>query len=237
MTVKYHCNLNVLIENNLGVKVKNLLRNFALMILCYFLFFIALRFLDVFIFDLDLEKYEQMEILKILEENPLKFIFLAAIAAPIIEESIFRSILKPTATSLKIFVCAILYIFGLILIPEDAHWALKYILLFGVLSFIYYGLGELIPKTYYRQACYWLHRYYLIIWILGAIIFGFVHIYNYVDTFQIDLVLFLMIFPRIIAGFFFGKVKLENKGMIWPILLHSMNNSIVILFILPFTLS
>jgi len=207
------------------------------MILCYFLFFIALRFLDVFIFDLDLEKYEQMEILKILEENPLKFIFLAAIAAPIIEESIFRSILKPTATSLKIFVCAILYIFGLILIPEDAHWALKYILLFGVLSFIYYGLGELIPKTYYRQACYWLHRYYLIIWILGAIIFGFVHIYNYVDTFQIDLVLFLMIFPRIIAGFFFGKVKLENKGMIWPILLHSMNNSIVILFILPFTLS
>ena len=237
MTVKYHCNLNILIENNLGVKVKNLLRNFALMILCYFLFFIALRFLDVFIFDLDLEKYEQMEILKILEENPLKFIFLAAIAAPIIEESIFRSILKPTATSLKIFVCAILYIFGLILIPEDAHWALKYILLFGVLSFIYYGLGELIPKTYYRQACYWLHRYYLIIWILGAIIFGFVHIYNYVDTFQIDLVLFLMIFPRIIAGFFFGKVKLENKGMIWPILLHSMNNSIVILFILPFTLS
>jgi len=237
VTVKYHCNLNVLIENNLGVKVKNLLRNFALMILCYFLFFIALRFLDVFIFDLDLEKYEQMEILKILEENPLKFIFLAAIAAPIIEESIFRSILKPTATSLKIFVCAILYIFGLILIPEDAHWALKYILLFGVLSFIYYGLGELIPKTYYRQACYWLHRYYLIIWILGAIIFGFVHIYNYVDTFQIDLVLFLMIFPRIIAGFFFGKVKLENKGMIWPILLHSMNNSIVILFILPFTLS
>ncbi|HKJ48064.1 MAG TPA: CPBP family glutamic-type intramembrane protease [Christiangramia sp.] len=229
--------MNVLIENNLGVKVKNLLRNFALMILCYFLFFIALRFLDVFIFDLDLEKYEQMEILKILEENPLKFIFLAAIAAPIIEESIFRSILKPTATSLKIFVCAILYIFGLILIPEDAHWALKYILLFGVLSFIYYGLGELIPKTYYRQACYWLHRYYLIIWILGAIIFGFVHIYNYVDTFQIDLVLFLMIFPRIIAGFFFGKVKLENKGMIWPILLHSMNNSIVILFILPFTLS
>ena len=207
------------------------------MILCYFLFFIALRILDVFVFDLDLDKYEQMEILKILKENPLKFIFLAAIAAPIIEESIFRSILKPTATSLKIFICAILYIIGIIFIPEEAHWVLKYILLFGVLFLIYYSLGELIPKTFFRQACYWLHRYYLLIWILGSIIFGFVHIYNYVDTFQLDLVLFLMIFPRIIAGFFFGKIKLENKGMIWPILLHSMNNSIVILFVLPFTIS
>ncbi|MDX1762422.1 MAG: CPBP family glutamic-type intramembrane protease [Christiangramia sp.] len=229
--------MNLLIENGLGVKVKNLFRNFGLMILCYFLFFFALRVLDVFIFDLDFQKYEQMEILKILEENPLKFIFLAAIAAPIIEESIFRSVLKPTTTSLKIFVCSILYILGLLVIPEEAHWALKYILLLGSLFLVYYALGELIPSKYYHQACYWLHRYYLIVWIAGAIIFGFVHIYNYVDTFHLDLVLILMIFPRIIAGFFFGKVKLENKSLVWPILLHSMNNSIVLVFVLPFTLS
>ncbi|MCB7480677.1 type II CAAX prenyl endopeptidase Rce1 family protein [Christiangramia sediminis] len=229
--------MNVLRDNNLETKVKNLIRNFSLMILCYFLFFIVLQFLSVFIFELDLQKYEQIEILESLKENPLKFIFLAAIAAPVIEESIFRSILKPSATSLKIFICAILYLFGLILIPENAHWALKYILLLGVLALIYYAMGELIPERYYRRACYWLHRYYLIIWILGAIIFGFVHIYNYVDTFQLDLVLFLMIFPRIIAGYFFGKIKLENKGMIWPILMHSMNNSLVLIFVLPFTLS
>lgn len=196
-----------------------------------------LQFFNVFIFELDLQKYEQIEILEILKESPLKFIFLAAIAAPVIEESIFRSILKPNATSLKIFICAILYLAGLILIPEDAHWALKYILLLGVLALIYYALGELIPPIYYRRACYWLHRYYLIIWILGAILFGFVHIYNYVDSFQLDLVLFLMIFPRIIAGYFFGKIKLENKGIIWPIIMHSMNNSMVLIFVLPFTLS
>ncbi|MDR5590634.1 type II CAAX prenyl endopeptidase Rce1 family protein [Christiangramia sp. SM2212] len=178
-----------------------------------------------------------MELLETLKESPLKFIFLAAIAAPILEESIFRSILKPTATSLKIFVCALLYIFGLILIPDDAHWALKYVLLAGVMGLVFYAMGELIPKIYYRRVCYWMHRYYLPIWILGAIIFGFVHIYNYVDTFQVDLILFLMIFPRIIAGFFFGKIKLENKGMIWPILMHSMNNSIVLIVILPFSLS
>ncbi|MCH4823737.1 CPBP family glutamic-type intramembrane protease [Gramella lutea] len=229
--------MNLLRENNLGAKVKNLFRNFALMILCYFAFFFILRILDLFIFDLDLQKYEQMEILKILEENPLKFIFLAAIAAPVIEESIFRSILKPTPISIRIFFCALIYIFGLFIIPEEAHWLLKFGLLLSTILFIFYALGQLVPSKVYHTICYWLHKYYFLIWIGGAIIFGFVHIYNYVDTFQLDLVLILMIFPRIIAGYFFGKVKLENKSLLWPILLHSMNNSMVLIFVLPFTLS
>lgn len=228
--------MNLLKENNLGLKVKNLFRNFSLMILCYFIFFFAIRIINIFIFEIDFNKYEQAELFKILEENPLKFIFLAAIAAPVIEECIFRSVLKPTATSLKVFICALLYIIGILLMPDDAHWALKYLLLAGSLILCYYALGELIPKLIYHKTCYWLHRHYLIVWILGAFIFGFVHIYNYVDTFQVDLLLLLMIFPRIIAGFFFGKIKLENKSLVWPILLHSMNNSIVLIVVLPFTL-
>lgn len=217
--------------------MKNLFRNFSLLLLCYFLFFILVRVLDVFIFDLDFQRYKQIEILKILEESPLKFIFLAAIAAPVIEESIFRSLLKPTPTSIKLFICSLLYIAGITLLPEQAHWALGYALLFGSLLLIYYALGELISEPIFNKACYWLHRYYLIIWITGAIIFGFVHIYNYVETFQLDLVLMLMIFPRIIAGFFFGKIKLENKGLIWPIAMHSMNNSLVLIILLPFTIN
>ncbi|WP_300441765.1 CPBP family glutamic-type intramembrane protease [Christiangramia sp.] len=110
-------------------------------------------------------------------------------------------------------------------------------MLFGVIYLVYYALGELIPHIYYRHLCYWLHKYYLLTWILGSVIFGLVHIFNYVDSFQLNLILFIMIFPRIIAGFFFGKIKLENKGMIWPILMHSMNNSLVILIVLPFSLS
>jgi len=224
-------------DNNLQLKLKNLIRNFGLMILCYFLFFFVLQVINTFIFDLDMQKYEQIEILKILQESPLKFIFLAAIAAPVIEESIFRSLLKPSESSLKIFFCVMLYLLGITLIPEEAHWTLKYLLLFGVIALVYYALGELIQFKVYNIICYWLHRYYFPIWIGGAIIFGLVHIFNYVETFQIDLVLFIMIFPRIIAGYFFGKIKLENKGLIWSILMHSMNNSLVILIVLPFSLS
>ena len=218
-------------------KVKNLLRNFTLMIACYFLFFMLLRVIDIFVFGLDFNKYEQIEIFETLKEQPWKFVFLAVIAAPIIEESIFRSLLKPSAQNLKLFLCAILYMLGIALIPEQGHWALRYSILFATILLCYYALGELIPKNYYKRICSWLNKYYLPIWILGSIIFGFVHIFNYVETFQIDLVLFMMIFPRIIAGFFFGKIKLENKAMIWPILMHGMNNSLVLIFLLPYALS
>lgn len=207
------------------------------MIACYFLFFMLLRIIDIFIFDLDFNKYEQIEIFETLKEHPWKFVFLAVIAAPVIEESIFRSLLKPSTQNLKLFLCAIMYMLGIALIPEQGHWALRYSILFATILLCYYALGELIPKNYYKRICSWLNKYYLPIWILGSIIFGFVHIFNYVETFQIDLVLFMMIFPRIIAGFFFGKIKLENKAMIWPILMHGMNNSLVLIFLLPYALS
>ncbi|MCG9972078.1 CPBP family glutamic-type intramembrane protease [Gramella sp. YB25] len=218
-------------------KVKNLLRNFTLMIACYFIFFIALRVIDVFVFNFDFNKYEQIELFETLKDHPWKFVFLAVIAAPLIEESIFRSLLKPSPFSLKLFLCAIIYMTGVFMIPEQGHWILRYSLLFGTILLFYYAMGKLIPSEFYKIICAWLHKYYLFIWIMGAIIFGFVHIFNYVDSFKIDLVLLMMIFPRIIAGFFFGKIKLENKGMIWPILMHSMNNSIVLFFLLPYTLS
>jgi len=153
------------------------------------------------------------------------------------EEGMFRSLLKPSEFSLKFFICCLLFMVGIVLIPEQAHWSLKYGILAGSLGLAFYALGELISAPSYRKICYWLHRYYKIVWIGGAIVFGFVHIFNYVDSFQIDLVLFLMIFPRIIAGYFFGKIKLENRSLIWPVLMHSMNNSLVLLFVLPMSLS
>lgn len=229
--------MNILKHNNARIKLKNLIRNFSLLILCYFLFFFILEILNLYVFNLDMDKYQQTELFELLKENPWKFAFLAAVAAPVLEEGIFRSLLKPSASSIKFFICTLIYVCALFIIPEEANWALKYGLLAALLLFAYYALGELISENIFIHICYWLHRYYLIIWILSAIIFGFVHIFNYVDTFQVDLVLLLMIFPRIIAGFFFGKIKLENRGLIWPILMHSMNNSLVLIIFLPFTLA
>jgi len=60
-----------------------------------------------------------------------------------------------------------------------------------------------------------------------------VHIFNYVEGFELNFVLMLLIFPRIIAGYFFGKIKVENKGLIWPIAMHAMNNGLVFIVLLP----
>lgn len=184
---------------------------------------------------IDLEQYQQSELFEMLEESPFKFFFLAAIAAPILEESIFRSLIKPSQSNIKLFICAILYIAGLALIPEKGHWILRYTLIFITLSLFYYAMGELIPEKFFLKISGFLTRWYLPIWIFGAIIFGMVHVFNYVENLYFDLVLFILIFPRIIAGFFFGKIKIENKGMFWPILLHSMNNSMVLLLMYPYS--
>ena len=143
--------MNLLRQNNLELKVKNLFRNFALMIVCYFIFFFALRILDILIFDLDFQKYEQIEILKILDENPLKFIFLAAIAAPVIEESIFRSLLKPTTTSLKIFICAILYLIGLLLNPGRCPLGFKVCAIIWQSSFMLLCPGRIGSERIFPQ--------------------------------------------------------------------------------------
>lgn len=207
------------------------------MILCYLIFFILLGFLTSYFPGIDISKYEQSELFENLESNPLKFIFLASILAPVIEESMFRSLIKPSTASLKLFVCSILYFIGLLIIPYEGHWFLKYGLLFLTLFLVYYALGELISPVFYEKIIFLLHRHYLLVWIIGSISFGFVHIFNYVEVFYVDMALFILIFPRIIAGFFFGKIKLENHGMIWPVLMHSMNNSMVLLFLLPSILS
>ncbi len=229
--------MNLLKENSNIQKTKNLFRNFALMILCYLFFFILVGYLKTYFPEIDLSKYEQSKLFENLKENPLKFIFLASIFAPVIEESMFRSLVKPSAISIKLFVCSLLYFAGLMIIPQEGNWFLKYGLLFLSLFLVYYAMGELISFAFFERMKYLLHRHYLLVWILGSILFGFVHIFNYVEVFYVDMALFILIFPRIIAGFFFGKIKLENRGLIWPILMHSMNNTMVLILILPSILS
>jgi len=119
------------------------------------------------------------------------------------------------------------------LIPQEVNWMIKYgfLLLFFILSFIF--LREFIPRSWQKTICRILSRYYKVIWIITAVVFGMVHIFNYVEGFELNFVLVLLVFPRIIAGYFFGKIKVENKGLVWPIAMHAMNNALVFIVLLP----
>ena len=68
--------------------------------------------------------------------------------------------------------------------------------------------------------------------IITSLIFGLVHINNYVETFVIDIALFMLIVPRIISGAMMAWVKLKNKHLGWSIALHALNNGVVIVLMI-----
>ncbi len=199
----------------------------------YFVFFAVLGILQVIFPNLDFLKYQQTELNALLSAEPWKFILLAVIIAPVLEEGMFRTLIKPSPNEFIFFLCSWILVGAAILVPVDVHWALKFGFLLLFIILIYFFLKELIPRALQYKACSFLNRNYVVIWMITAVIFGLVHISNYVDGFQIDILLFLMIVPRIIAGFYFGKIKIENKSMVWPIAMHAMNNATVLIFLIP----
>lgn len=214
-------------------RIKNLLRNYGWMIGVYLIFFTLLGVLQVLFPDLDILKYQQTDLNLLITEDPWKFALLAVIVAPILEEGMFRTLIKPSPNEFIFFLCSWLLVCAAIFVPIDVHWAIKFGFLVLFVSLLYLFLREFIPKLFLFKTCRILNRNYVSIWMITALIFGMVHISNYVDGFQIDFLLFLMIVPRIIAGFYFGKIKIENKSMVWPIAMHAMNNATVLIFLLP----
>jgi membrane protease YdiL (CAAX protease family) len=199
----------------------------------YFVFFAALGILQVIFPNLDFLKYQQSDLNALLSEDPWKFVLLAVIIAPVLEEGMFRTLIKPSPNEFIFFLCSWILVGVAIFIPVDVHWAIKFGFLLLFIILIYFFLKELIPRSLQYKACSFLNRNYIFIWMITAVIFGLVHISNYVDGFRLDFLLFLMIVPRIIAGFYFGKVKIENRSMVWPIAMHAMNNATVLLFLIP----
>lgn len=199
----------------------------------YFVFFAILGILQVIFPNFDFLKYQQSDLNALMSEDPWKFTLLAVVIAPILEEGMFRTLIKPSPNEFIFFICSWILVASAIFIPLDVHWALKFGFLFLFITLVYFFLKEIIPRTFQYKACSFLNRNYIFIWMITAVVFGLVHISNYVDGFQLDLLLFLMIVPRIIAGFYFGKVKIENRSMVWPIAMHALNNATVLIFLVP----
>jgi len=200
---------------------------------CYFVFFVGLGILKAAFPEFEFERYQQSDLNRLLEESPWKFVLMAIIFAPIMEEGMFRTLIKPSQNELIFFLCSWIFVGVISFIPAEVFWAIKYgfLILFMVVTFLF--LREFIPQKWQVKACLFLGSHYRFIWILTSIIFGMVHIFNYVEGFHLDFLLVLLIIPRIIAGFFFGKIKIENRGLFWSMTMHAMNNGIVLFFLFP----
>lgn len=203
------------------------------MLACYLGFFTLLGLLNALFPQIDLQRYQQTELLELLEGNPWRFVLMAAIIAPVLEEGMFRTLIRPSPNDLIFFICCWIWVLGIAVIPPEVSAPIKYVFLTLFLFITFLFLQGFIPRFIQQKTCQFLKRYYLWVWGLTAVIFGMVHIFNYTDGFELNFVLLLLIFPRIIAGYFFGKIKIENQGLVWPIAMHAMNNSLVLFFLLP----
>lgn len=194
----------------------------------YILFFLAMGILSIWLPELKDNDYEQTAIKELLQNNPLKLFVLACIFAPIVEEMMFRTLIVPSHADIILFISSWPVFIGLRFLPKDVHWIV--LLAFGaiVLFTLYYILKQLIPPERTQRIQTFLHKHTLVVLVCASLIFGLVHINNYVDTFTLNLALFMLIIPRILSGYMMGWIKIKNQGLIWAMGLHFLNNAFVV---------
>lgn len=194
----------------------------------YILFFIAAAILTSIYPELAPEKYKQEFLNLLAKESPLQLFVLAVIFAPIIEEMMFRTLIKPSHTDIILLLCSwpLFYINGFL--PDDVHWSIKigFIALCLILQF--YIVNQLIPNERTVKVRTFLNKHYIPVLIVSSLLFGLVHINNYVDDFMINAALVLLIVPRILSGFMMGLIKIKNEGLEWSMGLHAINNGVVV---------
>ena len=194
----------------------------------YILFFVGFAIVKKYAPELFEQEYEQSFLKGLLKDNPLKLFILAVIFAPIIEEMMFRTLIKPSHSDLILLLCSWPIFYVNRFIPVDVHWAIKLAFIAVLLFTIFYVLRELIPIQKTKKIRAFLNKYYVGILIISSLLFGLVHINNYVENFAINAALIALIIPRIISGVMMGLIKIKNQHIIWSMGLHALNNGVVI---------
>ncbi|MCC4214749.1 CPBP family intramembrane glutamic endopeptidase [Leeuwenhoekiella parthenopeia] len=168
--------------------------------------------------------YSQSGITEMLRNNPFKAAVMILVVAPVVEECMHRSLLKPSHLDVVLFCSSWIVYATNLFIPEDVNWLVRVLFLFIFLGCLTYIGVQLFNPYKLRHLRVWLTRHYKWIWIVTSISFGLMHITNYVAVFTLNLPLFFNILPRIASGFIFGYIKLKNRHILWSVAAHALNN-------------
>ena len=207
---------------------KLLLKSYLLVWAFYFSFFMVLGILSKWFPELINNEYKQERLLEMLNNQPIQLLISAVIIAPIFEEIMFRSLIKPSYEDLLLFISGWLSFLFMGFSKGLTDWYIRLLIMFAIFIGIYYLLQFLMPRKALLGIQKFLGKYVLVVLIVTSLIFGMAHIYNYVESFLINAALFAMIIPRIILGSIAGWLKIKTGVLIWPILLHFLNNAFVV---------
>ena len=212
-------------------RLKTFFSSYFSLIGLYILFGFILILINEFLYEIDFQNYNENGTKELLAKSKLRAFLSIVIIGPIVEEFMFRTLIRPSQNDILLFIIA--WLIGCISITITINLVWYYLILTFLTIFVllFYLLKKLIRPSFLDKIINWLNRNTIMMLQITSVVFGLLHIFNYVDSFTIDNILFLMIVPRIIAGHMFGILKLKNKNILWPIGLHAMNNGVVFLFI------
>ena len=213
-------------------KASLLLRTYGYLWLLYIVFGISIAILSKWYPELTNSEYKQTQIIEMAKSNPFHLLILACIFAPFVEEMMFRTLIAPSHSDLILFICSWPVFLGAGYLPEDIHWILRLAFSGVVLFSTYYILKQLIPEEVTTTIRNKLSQFVIPVLVLTAVVFGLVHISNYVTQFTFNITLVILIIPQVIAGFMLGWLKLKTKNLGWSIGLHFMNNIVPVMLII-----
>lgn len=209
-----------------------LLKSYGYLWLFYISFGILIAIISNWFPDIINSKYQQTELIEMAKSNPFKLFVLACIFAPIIEEMMFRTLIKPSHSDIILCGCSWLIFIGGVYIPTSINWLLK-IGFLGVLLFTMHTiLKQFISEQFTLSLRKKLSQYFIPVFVISSIVFGLIHISNYVTDFSFNTQLFVLVIPQIIAGFVLGWVKQKNTEITWSMGLHFMNNLVPVIIII-----
>ncbi len=156
------------------------------------------------------------------------FVFAVMVMAPLMEEGLFRGLLKPKAGQLAVVTCLLM---GYVVGHNYGAWPISKLVQAPVAVALLAGLPLLVynhlrvPGRLIRVERLW-QRHFKLIFYLVAIAFGLIHLSNYqhLTTWHYLLAPVLTL-PQLFAGFYLGYVRMKY-GIWYGITLHALWNAI-----------
>ena len=153
------------------------------------------------------------------DQFPTKYlVLLAVLAAPLLEESIFRGWLSGRPRALWLLGCFLVGAVALVTIKaQPLH------MLLGLLAGLVIAIGGWLALRK-RLAPGWFARHFTAIFFAAAVVFGLIHVFNYAAP---GLVTLPMVLPQGWAGLTLGFVR-TRIGLPASMLLHGASNGLAL---------
>lgn len=213
-------------------KEKGVVKNFLVLIMCFFLSFSGVIFFSILLSILNFMGVDENifkhsdSFIKIISKNDFNSFLTTVVITPIIEELGFRLYLRKKDLFLIISLSFLYYFlakfFLLQILDIDINiWYIR----FSVL--VVFGLISLFKK---KLSNFYLIKYTYIFY-LSCFLFAFFHLSNFLPLSKAQILFFpILIFPQFIYGILFGYIRLKS-GIIWSCFLHSSVNFVGFLII------